>query len=180
MPFVKCPECGKLNSVKLKKCPKCEAALDIAPASSIDTQPAAGYNAAPPMQSSPWGQNTPSQNVAVHNPWGQPAQPASQPNNNPWAQNAQNQNVHANNPWGQPSQAASQPNNNPWAQNSQPNNNPWGGQPVAQSTTGGSHCTNCGSRLMPGAKFCGACGAPVQQTAQHPSGIPTRKNPYCI
>ncbi len=74
MPFVKCPECGKLNSVKLKNCPKCEASLDTACASyNTDTQI---HPAGIPTGSGVAGTTT----------WGQPMQ---QPQNNPWGQPVQ-------------------------------------------------------------------------------------------
>ncbi|GEM_PF-5908522 len=206
MPFVKCPECGKLNSIKLKNCPKCEASLDIARASYNNTHSMAAGAAGNPAisQNTPWGQ--PAQQPAPqpqNNPWGQPAQqPVHQPQNNPWGQPAQQ---HApqpqNNPWGQPAQQhAPQPQNNPWGQPAQqhapqPQGNPWGqpiqqpaaqpqgntwGQPVAQNPELVAQCPTCGNRIVSGARFCASCGTPIPQPAPRPAGIPTRKNPYCL
>ncbi len=154
MPFVKCPECGKLNSVKLKNCPKCEASLDTACASyNTDTQI---HPAGIPTGSGVAGTTT----------WGQPMQ---QPQNNPWGQPVQQQTQQPqNNPWGQPVQQQMQ----------QPQNNPWG-QPVQQNATTTQHCTTCGNQVVAGARFCAGCGSPVTATHQ-PAGIPTRKNPYFI
>ncbi len=174
MPFVKCPECGKLNSVKLKNCPKCEASLDIARASYNNTR----YMATGDAGSHVTGQNT---------PWGQPAQqPAQQPQNNPWGQPAQQPAQQPqNNPWGQPAQQpAQQPQNNPWGQPAQqpaqqPQNNPWG-QPVTQNPELVTQCPTCGNRIAPGARFCASCGTQIPQAATRPAGIPTRKNPYCL
>lgn len=213
MPFVKCPECGKLNSVKLKNCPKCEASLEIVRMSVDNTQPAGGFNPGMPQpqampwgqpahqpmpQDNPWGQpaqqpmpqNNPWGGQPVQqpaqprtNPWGQPAQPHAaqqpvQPHSNPWSQPVQQRQPSAN-PWGQPVQQPSMPQNNPWGQPvQQPAGNPWGGQPATASNAAPTHCSNCGTELMPGASFCGMCGKPV--AAQQPSGIPVRKNPYCI
>lgn len=78
MPFVKCPECGKLNSVKLKTCPKCETSMVVNQATTQTPPPASAWE--PPVEQQPvqvpasgWGQQPPA------NPWGQPAQqPASQ------------------------------------------------------------------------------------------------------
>ena len=158
MPFVKCPECGKLNSVKLKNCPKCEASLDIARASYNNTR----YMATGDAGSHVTGQNT---------PWGQPAQqPAQQPQNNPWGQPAQQPAQQPqNNPWGQPAQQPAQ----------QPQNNPWG-QPVTQNPELVTQCPTCGNRIAPGARFCASCGTQIPQAATRPAGIPTRKNPYCL
>lgn len=224
MPFVKCPECGKLNSVKLKNCPKCEASLEIVRMSVDNTQPAGGFNAGVPQpQATPWGQPAQPQPMPQNNPWGQPAQqpaarpqgnpwggqpiqqPLQQPRNNPWGQPAQHHAAQQpmrpqgnpwsqpvqphqpnTNPWGQPVQPQSMPQNNPWGQPvqqpaqpamQQPAGNPWGGQPVTPNNAAPTHCSNCGTQLMPGAGFCGVCGRPV--AGQQPSGIPVRKNPYC-
>ena len=78
MPFVKCPECGKLNSVKLKNCPKCEASLDTACASyNTDTQirPAGIPTGASATGTTAWGQPVQQQTQQPqNNPWGQPVQ----------------------------------------------------------------------------------------------------------
>ena len=174
MPFVKCPECGKLNSIKLKNCPKCEASLDIARASYNNTHSMAAGAAGNPAIS----QNT---------PWGQPAQQsAPQPQNNPWGQPAQQSAPQPqNNPWGQPAQQpAAQPQGNPWGQPiqqpaAQPQGNIWG-QPVAQNPELVAQCPTCGNRIVSGARFCASCGTPIPQPAPRPAGIPTRKNPYCL
>lgn len=192
MPFIKCPECGKLNSVKLKNCPKCEAPMDMARASYSNTQPAAPdiTSATAQPQNNPWGQPT-QQHAAQpqNNPWGQPAQQHTpQPQNNPWGQPAQQHNPQPqNNPWGQPAQQHNpQPQNNPWGQPTQQNtpqlqNNPWGGQQVTQNMPPAIHCHSCGAPVMNGARFCVKCGTPVATSQpQHPSGIPTKKNPYCL
>lgn len=90
MPFVKCPECGKLNSVKLKNCPKCEASLDMAHASyNHDTQSIMPEDAANAATQQPgfWGQ--PVQQHPQNNPWGQPVQqqtPRQSQNNTVWGQ----------------------------------------------------------------------------------------------
>lgn len=176
MPFIKCPECGKLNSVKLKNCPKCEAPMDMARASYSNTQPAAPdiTSAAAQPQNNPWGQ--PAQQYPAqpqNNPWGQPAQQhATQPQNNPWGQPAQQHIAQPqNNPWGQPAQQHP----------AQPQNNPWGGQQVTQNMPPAIHCHSCGAPVMNGARFCVKCGTSVATSQpQHPSGIPTKKNPYCL
>ncbi len=58
MPFVKCPECGKLNSIKLKNCPKCEASLDIARASYNNTHSMAAGAAGNPCHKSEYPMGT--------------------------------------------------------------------------------------------------------------------------
>ncbi len=190
MPFVKCPECGKLNSVKLKNCPKCEASLDTACASyNTDTQisPAGIPTGAGATGTTAWGQPAQQQTQQPQNNlWGQPVQQQTQhPQNNPWGQPVQQQTQQPqNNPWGQPvQQQTQQPQNNPWGQPvqqqmQQPQNNPWG-QPVQQNATTTQHCTTCGNQVVAGARFCAGCGSPVTAT-QQPAGIPTRKNPYFI
>ncbi|MDE6316858.1 MAG: hypothetical protein K2L73_00480, partial [Muribaculaceae bacterium] len=93
MPFIKCPECGKVNSIKLKNCPKCEAPLDSARAAYYNTQSTQAHQSEPSQQPS-WGQ-TPRQ--PQNNPWGQP-QTTPQPQDNPWTRPQQPQRK----PWGQP------------------------------------------------------------------------------
>ena len=147
MPFVKCPECGKLNSVKLKNCPKCEASLESVRTPNNYDHSSMAYAGMPQQpaaqpQPNPWGQ--PAAQPAAQpqpNPWGQPAaQPAAQPQPNPWGQPAAQPAAQPQpNPWGQPAaQPAAQPQPNPWGQPAaqpaaQPQPNPWG-QPAAPPT----------------------------------------------
>lgn len=193
MPFIKCPECGKVCSVKLKNCPKCEAPLDAARAAYYNAQ-ATQAPAHEPAQQSVWGQAAPQ---PQNNPWGQP-QTTPRPQDNPWTQQQ------SANPWGQP-QATPRPQDNPWTQQ-QPQANPWGrpqttprpqdnpwtqqqptqANPWGQPTQGApaqqqaSHCTACGAALQAGARFCPSCGAAVTTPSHGPAGIPTRKNPYSL
>lgn len=66
MPFINCKQCGKLNSAKLRKCPKCGATLFDEPAVAASPsrpapavqQPAAPYSpsafgAPPPIPQAP-------------------------------------------------------------------------------------------------------------------------------
>lgn len=41
-----------------------------------------------------------------------------------------------------------------------------------------SYCTNCGSELVPGARFCTACGAPVASVADAPAAAPYQTAPH--
>lgn len=159
MPFIKCPECGKLNSVKLKKCPKCETPLDMTGASSFNSPLAPGYQATGAAPASPWTQPAQPQN----SPWGQPAQPTAptqpaRPQNNPWGQPAQPAQPQ-NNPWGQPAPQTAPP-TNPWSQPAQ-HNNPWG-QPAPQPAPQ----TNLWAQpTQPGAPQNNPWGQPAPQTA---------------
>ena len=168
MPFIKCPDCGKVNSVKLKNCPKCEAPLDAARAAYYNAQsPDTQAQQPAPAQQPAWGQ-TPQQ--PQHNPWGQP-QTAPRPQDNPWAQHQQSPQQPQNNPWGQP-QTTPRPQNNPWASANQAQ--------AAQPQSATAFCPACGTQLANGARFCPSCGAPVPPPAQAVPGIPTRKNPYSL
>jgi uncharacterized RDD family membrane protein YckC len=39
-------------------------------------------------------------------------------------------------------------------------------------------CISCGSRLDPGARFCGNCGAPISESAGPPVGLASRSFPH--
>lgn len=186
MPFKNCPNCGKLNSVKLTVCPKCNCKINDAPASPPmaygtpyymmqgqavppaqtpmggmipPSQPVAAPIAPPPVQPSPFGAPQPSPfGARPANPYAAPQQPMPQPQTQPQVQQPSPQPV-------QPRYGTS----NPYA------------QPAP------SFCPSCGAATIPGAKFCGSCGkclsqqpaAPAADPAQPTqSAQPQKKNPY--
>lgn len=202
MPFINCPDCGKLNSIKLDKCPKCGTSLAVArqPEKPYEypgyqNNPTVAPNAWEPQQSAPWGQSQPA-------PWGQ--QPQQPPQQTAWGQQPQQQPAWGQQqpqqtPWGQPAPTQQ---TSPWGQQTQPGqptqpvgrdnsaprhyewgtpppppvqSNPWGGQATPPPTP--AYCQRCGTQLAPDARMCHNCGQPV---AQQPAGIPTRKNPYYL
>ena len=171
MPFVKCPECGKLNSVKLKTCPKCETSMVVNQPTTQTPPPASAWE--PPVEQQPvqvpasgWGQvSQPEPPQVPPSVWGQGAQPPQAPAPaSGWGQQP------PANPWGQPAQQ-------PASQGGfgQQQSSVWGGQPKPSVATGMIVCPVCQNQMPADALICGKCGNSLPK--QGPS-IPTRKNPY--
>lgn len=171
MPFVKCPECGKLNSVKLKTCPKCETSMEIVLNVTQVSAPESAFGQAMQQHSeqapaSAWGQvSQPEPPQVPPSVWGQGAQPPQAPAPaSGWGQQP------PANPWGQPAQQlASQ------GGFGQQQPSVWGGQPKPSVATGMIVCPVCQNQMPADALICGKCGNPLPK--QGPS-IPKRKNPY--
>lgn len=171
MPFKNCPNCGKLNSVKLTVCPKCNCKINDAPATPPMSYGSPYYmqgQAVPPAQTPMGGMIPPSQPVAapVAPPPVQPS-PFGAPQPSPFG-------ARPANPYApqQPVQQPSQPSygaSNPYV------------QPAP------AFCPSCGKAIIPGAKFCGFCGKSLSQQPATPaaapaqptqSPFPQKKNPY--
>lgn len=207
MPFVKCPECGKLNSVKLKICPKCEASLEVArggtqsPSSGFAaTQgqiPVSAFGAVSQGQApaSPWGQALPPQPPQAPSSWGQTEQQPTQQGG--WGQQQAQPQIPQQspvNPWGQPVQQPTHQATPPTPPTG------WGEAPQqAQSFQGWGQTAEqqpsqaasvWGQQAVPTMQVCAVCKSPVPMGAtvcakcgsplppQTPPAIPTRKNPY--
>lgn len=184
MPFKNCPNCGKLNSVKLTICPKCKCKINDTP-----TTPPMPYGspyymaqglAMPPAQTPMSGMIPPSQPVGapVASPLVQPS-PFGAPQPSPFGGRPAN-------PYAAPQQQMPQPKVQTQTQVQQPVQPRYGAAtPYAQPVP--SFCPSCGNAIIPGAKFCGTCGKSLSQHPEIPAAIPAqptqspspqKKNPY--
>lgn len=160
MPFFNCPVCGKLNSVKYTKCPKCGtfigdaqknggvSAFDAPAQTSVTASPPSSFSAAAPVDdapmASPFGHNTRTVHAGQSERQQTPPQlPAAAP-------------------------VAMEPKPEMEKQTAT----------VAQRP---KFCPECGARLSESGSFCGNCGTripvanPIAVATNTP---PTKKNPY--